>query len=262
MSKIKNLFYQNKIPVSIFISALIITLAILVFAVLNNSKQNKSNILENLMNQDKYFAGLPFKNNEYILGNTKNDITVLVYSDFECPFCKKLQEEAIKKLQDEYKLKDNYSQGRIGIVYRHFAQSYHDKAEKEINASLCARELYGQNTYIHFINRLYEITPANNGLDLALLPDIANYAINFSKNKKEKVKTDFNLNEFNKCLNNKTYNQEFLDDYQDAENVGLDGTPYIIILYKDENKNLIIHKESGARDLKYFKVIIDKLLKI
>ena len=113
-----------------------------------NSNNDKGDTLINLMNVDKIYKGKEFKDSEYILGNTKNKITILVYSDFECPFCKMFQEQTIQVLQKKY------TKGEIGIVYRHFAQSYHDKAPNEINASLCTRELYGQNVYINFINRI------------------------------------------------------------------------------------------------------------
>ena len=46
-----------------------------------------------------------------------------------------LQEDTIQKLQEKYSLdKNDYTKAKIGIVYRHFAQSYHTQAPTEINA--------------------------------------------------------------------------------------------------------------------------------
>lgn len=256
-------FFKNQIAVAILIGSLLIAAGIIGYALVSSKSSSKSEALDKIVNGDKTFQGKEFENNEYILGNKDNDVTLVVYSDFECPFCKMLQENSIQKLQEKYSLdKKDYSKAKIGIVYRHFAQSYHTKAPTEINASLCARELYGQNVYINFINRIYSITPANNGLDLAVLPDIAEYSITLAKNNGEIIKKDFDKSEFMTCVNERRYDSEFQSDAQDAISAGLEGTPYSVILYKDGGDNLIISKISGARDLSYFETIIDKLLKI
>lgn len=250
-------FFKNETNVAILLGALLISIAIVAYALINkNTNSDKGNTLTNLMNVDKIFQGKEFKDNEYILGNSKNKITVVVYSDFECPFCKLLQENTIQILQKKY------SKGEIGIVYRHFAQSYHDKAPNEINASLCTRELYGQNTYVNFINRIYSITPANNGLDQSLIPEIAKYAVEESKQNKQDIKKDFDKEEFTKCVTAKTYDAEFKIDTQDAIDAGLDGTPYTVILYRDGNDNIIINKISGYKEVGFFENIISKLLKV
>ncbi len=257
-------FLKNQIAVAILAAAIIISAGIVTYAIINKNNNNtKTSTLDSIMNGDKYFQGTDFKENEYILGNNKNDITLVVYSDFECPFCKMLQEDTIQKLQQEYSLDSkDHTKAKIGIVYRHFAQSYHDKAPTEINASLCTRELYGQNAYINFINRIYNVTPANNGLDLATLPDIAKYSVDEAKNNGQIIKKDFEKNELVNCFNNNTYNDEFIADSNDAIRAGLDGTPYTVILYKDGNGQLIVQKISGARNLSYFESVINKLLKI
>ncbi len=264
MKNIKN-FLKNQIALSIIIAGLLIALGLIGYALINNSSNSnsKNDVLDSLINVDKFFAGKEFKNSEYILGNTENDITIVVYSDFECPFCKMLQENTIQKLQEKYLIdQKDISKGKIGIVYRHFAQSYHDKAPTEINASLCARELYGQNVYANFIDRIYSVSPTNNGLDLSLLPEIGKFAVDTSKSKNQSIKKDFDKNEFVKCFNDKTYNSEFTENMQDAITAGLEGTPYSVILYKEKDNQMIVSKISGMKDVKYFETIIDKLLKI
>lgn len=257
-------FLKNQIAVAILAASIIISAGIIAYAIISKGNSStKTSALDSIMNGDKYFQGAEFKENEYILGSNKNDVTLVVYSDFECPFCKMLQEETIQKLQQEYSLDSkDHTKAKIGIVYRHFAQSYHDKAPTEINAALCTRELYGQNAYINFINRIYNVTPTNNGLDLATLPDIAKYAVDEARNNGQTVKKDFDTNELVNCFNNKTYDAEFIANSNDAIEAGLDGTPYTVILYKDGNGELIVQKISGARDLTYFESIINKLLKI
>jgi len=256
-------FFKNQTNLAIVVGALLISIAIISYGLINkNSNNNKGSTLTSLMTMDKIFQGKDFKDDEYILGNSKNKITILVYSDFECPFCKILQEKTIQTLQKEYSNGKDFSNGKIGIVYRHFAQSYHDRAPDEINASLCARELYGQNVYINFINRIYSITPANNGLEPNLIPDIANFAVEEAKGDKLDYKKEFNKDEFMGCVSKKIYNDEFKIDAQDAIDAGLDGTPYTVILYKDANDNIVINKISGYKEVGYFEKIINKLLQV
>ena len=106
------------------------------------------------------------------------------------------------------------------------------------------------------------MTPANNGLNQALLPDIANFAVDEAKQNKQDYKKDFNKEEFVACVSAKVYNNEFQTDTKDAIEAGLDGTPYTLILYRDGNDHIIINKISGAKEVGYFEKIINSLLKV
>lgn len=77
-------FFKNQIAVAILIGAFLIALGIIGYAFINkdNNKNYQNDTLGSLMNQDKIFQGKDFKDNEYILGNNKNDITIVVYSKF------------------------------------------------------------------------------------------------------------------------------------------------------------------------------------
>ena len=258
-------FFKNQTATAILLGAIIIALGIIGYALISkdSGSGSKKDVLDSIINGDKVFKGANFEDKEYILGSSKNDITVVVYSDFECPFCKMLHENAILQLQEKYSTNsEDISKAKIGIVYRHFAQSYHQKAPTEINAALCSRELYGQNVYTNFIDRIYEINPTNDGLDLAVLPDIAEFAVSVAKNKNQSVKKDFNKDEFTQCYDNKTYNSEFMANMQDALVAGLEGTPYSVITYKDNNDQIVVAKVSGAQDANYYESIIDRLLNI
>ena len=106
------------------------------------------------------------------------------------------------------------------------------------------------------------INPTNDGLDLVVLPDIAEFAVGVAKNKNQSVKKDFNKDEFTQCYNNNTYNSEFMANMQDAIVAGLEGTPYSVITYRDNNDQIVVAKVSGAQDANYYESIIDRLLNI
>jgi hypothetical protein len=247
---------ENKTPAAIILASIILGASIISYAFINQNTVNndtKKEKINEILNQDKYFTAREFKENEYLMGNKKSDITLVVYNDFECPFCGKFQRETVEKLLEKYK-----NENRFSIVYRHFAQSYHEKAIPEINASFCVRENYGQESYINFIIDIYNNTNGNDGLDLSTLPKIAENSVKAS-NKKTK---DFNKEEFISCSNELKYKNLIDADYTDAIEAGLDGTPYSVLTFRDGDKNIIISKISGARDISYFEKIITELLKI
>src|SRR5207249_6414117 len=64
--------------------------------------------------------------------------------------------------------------GKVVWVYRHFPiDSLHSKARKEAQASECAAALGGNEAFWAYSDKLFEVTPSNNRLDLAQLPRIA-----------------------------------------------------------------------------------------
>ena len=57
-------------------------------------------------------------------------ITIVEFSDFECPFCGKA-EESVNQVMEKYA-------GKVRIVFRHFPLSFHPNAPKAAEASACA----------------------------------------------------------------------------------------------------------------------------
>ena len=68
----------------------------------------------------------------YLRGNKKASVILLEYSDYQCPFCSRVQ-STIRKLIDKY-------QDRVAFGYRHFPLAFHKEADEAAIASECARE--------------------------------------------------------------------------------------------------------------------------
>lgn len=66
------------------------------------------------------------------LGNNNAPITIVEYSDFQCPYCAKAEQTLQKLLQ-------NYGKD-IYLVYKQYPLSFHKEAFKASEASLCANE--------------------------------------------------------------------------------------------------------------------------
>jgi len=178
----------------------------------------------------------PVDENDHIAGNPNADIIIVEYSDTECSYCKKFH-LTMNRIIDEYG-KD----GNVAWVYRHFPiDSSHPKARKEAEATECANELGGNTAFWDYINTIFEITPSNNGLDLELLPQIA-----------EDIGLDRTA--FEECLASGRHANRVEADYQDGLKAGVKGTPHSVVITKKDGKTYPI---SGAQSYNTVKTIID-----
>ncbi len=188
-------------------------------------------------------AAKPVDGEDHIRGSLDAPVKVVEFSDFECPFCKRFH-PTMKRLMDEYG-----KEGKIAWVYRHFPlDSIHSKARKEAQAAECANELGGNEAFWAYTDRLYEVTPSNNRLDLALLPRIAQ-EIGLDRAK------------FAACLEGDSrggkYAAHIEADLQDATASGGTGTPFSLVIAPN-GKTFPIN---GAQPYAAVKAIIDLALK-
>lgn len=147
---------------------------------------------------------------DHVRGSRDAKVVMVEYSDFECPFCKKFH-DTMKDVLVTYG-------SDVAWVYRHYPiASLHTKAAKEAEASECAAELGGADAFWKFADRIFEVTPANDGLDLATLPNIAEYA-------------GVARSAFDACLASGRHADAIAAAVAEAEALGIRGTPYIVFL--------------------------------
>ncbi len=175
---------------------------------------------------------------DHIRGNPNAPVTLIEYSDFECPFCKRFHATAKKAVDD--------SNGQVRWVYRHFPldELHPVKARKEAAASECAAEIGGKDAFWKFADRFYELTPSNNRTDIeTVLPQIAR-EIGLDKAK------------FASCLASGRYDRRIQEDYENAVATGGRGTPWTIIVSKSGKT----YPLSGAQPYATVKQLIDLAL--
>lgn len=171
---------------------------------------------------------------DHIRGASGAKVTIIEYSDLECPFCKQFH-TTLKQVLDEYP-------NDVRWVYRHFPiEQLHSKAPAEAKASECAAE---QGRFWEFIDVIFEVTPANNGLDLEKLPDFARQA------------GVPNVPQFEACLKSDKYADKVAADLKDAAAAGARGTPYSVVVSPGGQKAPI----NGAQPYETVKATIDALL--
>lgn len=247
-----NLFIST--PVAILIGSIIISIAILVnggiikfkdknvarTANTSGTTQAVGGVVPNQAPPPEPVAGPvePLKAEDHVTGNRKARILLFEYSDLECPFCKRFHPTA-KQVVDEYK-------GQVAWVYRHFPlDQIHSKADKEAEAAECAKDQDGEDAFWKMTDKIFEVTPSNNGLNLDDLPKLAG-------------EIGLNSNTLKSCLDSGKYTAHVEEDYQGGIKAGITGTPGNILLDTKTNKTKLI---PGALPFDQFKVAIDDLLK-
>lgn len=139
------------------------------------------------------------KDSDHLRGNKKAPITIVEYSDFQCPYCAKFHETLNKVMK-------NYD-GKVKWVYRHFPLTkLHPHAVAAAQASECASE---QGKFWEYADELY-----------------ANQAsINKDYLKKAAEDIGLNTNKFNTCIDSGKYKDKVQADLKAGENYGVSGTP-------------------------------------
>jgi protein-disulfide isomerase len=219
---------QYILPITIVIAGAIIAGA--VFLVGNSGTQPTDN-------GSKVTARAYDASRDHLLGNPNAEIKVVEYADLECPHCKVFN-TTMHQVMDYYG-----TSGKVAWVYRPFPLAQiHSKAPKEAEAAECAADQGGDTAFFKYIDHLYEVTPSNNGLDLAQLPVIAK-------------DVGLNVDTFNACLNSGKYAKRVSESYSEATAAGGDGTPYTLVMVGTDSVVL-----KGAQPYSSMRAAIDTVL--
>jgi protein-disulfide isomerase len=153
-------------------------------------------------------------------------ITIIEFSDYECPYCRRWHTEVWPQIQEVYA-------GQVRLVYRDFPlTTIHANATTAATAANCAGE---QNAYWEFSERLFS-------MELGL-----------SKSAYDQYATDLglDLDSFSTCLESGDQNEEVMADYEYAANLGVRSTPTFFI-----NGIPVV----GAQPFEVFQSLIDQEL--
>jgi len=226
---------------------------------------SKSAQIPGIAGKDEYEVK-PVTEKDHITGDLNAPVKVVEYSDTECPYCKQFH-YTMKSIMEAYggnprtegaeqssydgnprtegSEQSSYG-GKAVWVYRHFPveQLHPVKARAEAEALECANELGGNKAFWAYLDKLFEVTPSNNQLDLALLPEIAKY-VGLEKDK------------FKICLDGGQYANHVAQEAEEAISAGGTGTPYTIVIAPDGRKFPIV----GAQSYEVISSLIDAALR-
>ena len=84
---------------------------------------------------------------EPVLGSSRAPLTIVEFSDFECPYCRLFHEEVLPSLQREY-----IDTGLVRFIHKDLPLPFHKKARPAAAAARCAGE---QNRYWDLYSALF-----------------------------------------------------------------------------------------------------------
>ncbi len=142
---------------------------------------------------------------DHIKGDKNAKVTLIEYSDFECPFCKRFEPSVQQALKDFPK--------DVRLVYRHFPlRSLHPSAQKAAEASECAAKLGGNDAFWKMHAKLIAMDPMSVELMKQAAKDIG-----------------LDQGKFNTCLDTGEMANRVNQDFNEGGAAGVEGTPATFI---------------------------------
>jgi protein-disulfide isomerase len=157
-------------------------------------------------------------------GPNNAPVTVVEFSDFQCPFCSRAHDTVEQVMQ-------NYA-GKVRLVFRHFPLEFHKNAAKAAEAAMCANE---QGKFWEYHDLLFK---NQSTLEVPQLKDHAK-------------EVGLESGTFSACLDSGKYKKDVDEDMAAGQKVGVSGTPAFFI-----NGVML----SGAQPFDEFKKVIDQEL--
>ena len=169
----------------------------------------------------------------YSEGNENAKVTLVEFTDYQCPFCKRHFDQTESQLQTEY-----IKTGKVRWIVRDLPLSFHQNAHAAAEAARCAGD---QNKYKAMHDKLFETQTAWG--ESATAPTVfAGYATGMG----------LNGTSFSQCLSSGKYKAAVDADLALASQIGANGTPTFYI-----NGQPLV----GAQPFSAFKALIDAELK-
>jgi len=170
-----------------------------------------------------------------ILGDEKAPVSLVIYSDFQCPFCKKWHDETAQQIIDTY-----VKTGKVKIKYKDFAFL----GQESVNAAMaakCAKEQQGLENYLNYHDYLFDNQKGENQGQFSIA-NLKRFAANLKLDTKK----------FNECLDTNKFKDEVQKETAEGKTAGVTGTPAFLL-----NGKLIV----GAQPYDVFQKAIDDALK-
>jgi protein-disulfide isomerase len=181
---------QNKILI-------IIAVAIIVIGFILMAKEGKAP-------QNNGESVAPVNEADHVWGSPNAPVQMIVYSDFECPFCVKFF-QTMKQIEENFK-------NQIAITFRHYPLFGHPDAKSAAEASECASE---QGKFWEMHDKLFADNEAKR--------------MSVDQFKQDAVDLGLEQEQFNQCLDSGQYQSKIIEQKNQGDKTGVTGTPTIFV---------------------------------
>lgn len=169
------------------------------------------------------------------LGDKNAPLTLVEFSDYQCPFCKRFYNQTLSKIKTEY-----IDQGKLRLVYKDLPLPFHKQAYGAAVAAHCAG---AQGKYWEMHDMLFENNPKLQE------PDIQGYADELA----------LDATGFSDCIKTDRFATQIDSDIAQARAVGISGTPsFVLGKTSDDMVDGVMIR--GALPFEKFKAEIDTQL--
>jgi protein-disulfide isomerase len=169
-----------------------------------------------------------------VLGRDDAPVTIVEFSDFQCPFCRSFWSGAYAEIKTQY-----IDTGKVRLIFRDWPLSFHSAAKPSALAANCAHE---QGKFWQYHDKMFsEQAKQGQGTVSYGIPELKRWA----------AEIGVDAAKFNACLDASTYAAEVDQDIADGNKYGVSGTPSFFI-----NGKLVV----GAQPFPAFKTAIDAAL--
>lgn len=173
------------------------------------------------------------KNPTAVRGDNKAKVTLVEFTDFQCPFCKRYADETMGQIEKEY-----VATGKVRYIAKSLPLEFHQFAQAAAEAASCAGD---QGKYFEYSTQLF----ANQDTwskETDVSKTFSGYA----------AALGLNGTKFSQCVTNGEQKATVAADAALAKKAGLGGTPSFVI-----NGKILV----GAQPFAQFKAAIDETLK-
>ncbi|OGC50776.1 hypothetical protein A2716_01940 [candidate division WWE3 bacterium RIFCSPHIGHO2_01_FULL_40_23] len=211
-------------PIAVLISGVLISLSILFQGQLKLTAPNVKGAKTAVVNDAPQPTGstapspTPLErvsvsaDNDPFLGSQNAKVEIIEFSDFQCPYCKRLFDNSYSKLKQEY-----IDTSKVKLVFRDYPLSFHQNAQIAAESAGCAND---QGRFWEYHDLLFTKQDEWSALSNdAVKAKFGTYAANLGMDSFR----------FNSCVNASTFKQEVDSDLNDGTKVGVSGTPTLFI---------------------------------
>lgn len=180
----------------------------------------------------------PPQPSDHVRGDPDARITLIEYSDYECPYCKRFHATA-KELVES-------SGGQVNWIYRHFPLSMHNPgALKQAQAAECAAKQGGASAFWAYSDAIFARTRSNgNGFPVDNLVPLAG-------------EQGLDKAAFQACLENDATLDRVKRDLEQGAEAGVTGTPGNFLMDNATGRVVVV---SGARPLEDLRGTVQDML--
>jgi protein-disulfide isomerase len=182
---------------------------------------------------DAYVPPEPDLENVFAIGDPDAPVTIVEYTDYQCPYCSRHFEQTFTQIKENY-----VDSGQVYYIFKDFPLTgIHPQAVKAAEAARCAAE---QDAFLAMHDRLF--------VDQAAWSEDANAAATFKQ-----FAQDQGLDgaAFAECLDSGRQEAAVMAELQEGADMGINGTPAFLING---------HSMSGAQPYAIFEQAIEQFL--